>query len=122
MMSTAAFFAGRRHVKVLPLHQSLELNSKGNKDRNEEELQPNPAHVDMQTIMLSLKRILAVDHKTSCCLNDESENIEENEHEGNAASSNAEDAVIGDIEVYHPAQSHVDEGIDPEWCEDDEEL
>ena len=72
--------------------------------------------------MLCLECVLAVDHQPSCRLDDEGGNIENNKHKGDAACSNAEDSVIGEVEVYHSAESHVDESIDPERCQYDKEL
>ena len=54
-------------------------------------------------------------------MDEEGANVAEDENERYALGLEAEDLVVGDEEVDHTAEDHVDEGVNPQRSEEDEE-
>jgi hypothetical protein len=122
---------GGCHVDALARGQSrgflavdveLKADAEREEDADGEDLQPDAAHVDVEARALGGNGVCGRGHGAASALDEEGGDVTQDEDERDALGFEVEDFVIGQEEVYHAAKDHVDEGVDPEWSEEDEQL
>ena len=100
---------------------TMEQNNECHKPQNDSQLQTQASHVDMQAILDRLRISRRIGHQTADGLHDEGQDIGADEYLAQEGGLDAADALLGDVEVYHAGQRHVDEGVDPDWREEEED-
>ena len=89
---------------------------------DEEELEADAAHVNVQTPFdLVVCEIVSGSHGCTDRLDEEGDNVQEDKVQTEAPGLDAENPSRGSEVVYHPADDHVDKGIDPERGEEDQD-
>lgn len=98
----------------------LEADGHGCEDDEDEFLQAETADVDVETVLFRYRHALLVGHGTASRLDEEGEDVETDEDRGEMLGFDTVDSALIQEEVNHPAEEHVDEGVDPQRRKEDE--
>lgn len=109
-------------VGVVAVDFDVEADGQESKQNDEELLEADAAHVDMQTPFLGGDGIIAGRLAGTYDLDEEGYDVEDDEEAGQALRFDVPDHSVGEHEVHDSSQCHVGEGVDPERGEEDKEL
>jgi hypothetical protein len=103
-------------VCVLEASDTLTKNQReDDKDKHEEQLEPNAPHVYVFACLGLRSVVLVCDHGPSGRLDDEGYHVREDKSFGKPAGRDSKDFSLGEKEVDEACDGHVSEGIDP-WA------
>ncbi|KAF3392753.1 hypothetical protein F1880_008807 [Penicillium rolfsii] len=91
----------------------MEVNCKCRETKNKGLLKPYPAHVDVQSCHHKTSTLLSAAHQGTGCLDEKGEYIEADKEGPESARGDANEFLIGEEEVDHTTECHVQEGINP---------
>lgn len=94
-------------------HLPIERSDKDNKYKNEEELDPNPSHVDFSTEVRVFGVMLVGHQGTTSCLNHERDNICRDKAFGEPLGRYPQSLLLRVEEVNESSDNHVSKGIYP---------
>lgn len=112
----------RRRRVLLSLEIQLEPDRERGENHKKPELHTDSGHVNVHPQSLYVRTRVGPGHDTTYGLDEKRGDVENHKHSGDAAGGNLEHAVGPQEEMYHPSQQHVNVSVDPERCEEDEEL
>ena len=96
-----------------PHHLRMKLHSQTKKDKDEELLEPDAAHVDMDTVELLTHWGCGTRVTSANDLDNERDEVQGYEGDCQDGSGDGEDGVGREVEVYHAGEEHVGECVDP---------